>query len=132
VLDSDASPAAKIGLAVTKRRRALARDFCRADCVRAGSLFNLRDYRVVQRRVADMAAQPNMIAAGRRESSMDWEDEETWLRAWIVRLRTIWRFSRDSRVDVGLREFIAAAEARLDMLQSKRLRPLETEEPPGG
>jgi hypothetical protein len=63
---------------------------------------------------------------------MDWEDEETWLRAWIVRLRTIWRFSRDSRVDVGLREFIAAAEARLDVLQSKRLRPLETEEPPGG
>jgi hypothetical protein len=26
---------------------------------------------------------------------MEWEDEETWLRRRLIRLRTIWRFAKD-------------------------------------
>ena len=36
---------------------------------------------------------------------MEWEDEETWLRRRLIRLRTIWRFAKDPRIEVGLREF---------------------------
>lgn len=50
---------------------------------------------------------------------MEWEDEATWLRLWIIRLRTIWRFAEDPRVEVGLKEFIAEAEDRLEMLESR-------------
>jgi hypothetical protein len=44
-------------------------------------------------------------------------DEEAWLRAWVVRLRTISRFAQNTQVEIGLREFIADAEARLEVLQ---------------
>jgi hypothetical protein len=57
------------------------------------------------------------------------EEEEAWLRAWIVRLRTISRFAQNPQVEVGLREFIADAESRLEKLQ-RRLDPFD--EAPGG
>jgi hypothetical protein len=50
---------------------------------------------------------------------MEWEDEETWLRRRLIRLRTIWRFAKDPRVEAGLKEFIAEAEHRLEMLESR-------------
>jgi hypothetical protein len=50
---------------------------------------------------------------------MEWEDEETWLRRRLIRLRTIWRFAKDPRIEAGLREFIAEAEDRLEMLESR-------------
>jgi hypothetical protein len=50
---------------------------------------------------------------------MDWEDEETWLRRRVIRLRTIWRFAKDPRIEAGLREFIAEAEDRLEMLETR-------------
>ena len=58
---------------------------------------------------------------------MEWEDEEAWLRARIIRLRTILRYAKDPQVEIGLKEFIADAEARLDMLERSRLRPLDTD-----
>ena len=57
------------------------------------------------------------------------EDEEVWLRGWIVRLRTISRFAQNPEVELGLREFIADAEARLEVLQ-RRFDPFD--EAPGG
>ena len=59
--------------------------------------------------------------------SVEWEDEEAWLRARIIRLRTILRYAKDPQVEIGLKEFIADAEARLDMLERSRLRPLDTD-----
>jgi hypothetical protein len=55
---------------------------------------------------------------------MEWEDEETWLRRSLIRLRTIWRFAKDPRIEVGLREFIAEAEDRLEMLESRHKQKL--------
>ena len=46
----------------------------------------------------------------------DIEDEETWLRRNVVRLRTILRFAVDPRVQAELRGFIGAAEDRLEQL----------------
>jgi hypothetical protein len=43
----------------------------------------------------------------------DLEDEETWLRHRIARMRTILRFAKDLRAEAGLRELIADAEERL-------------------
>ena len=34
---------------------------------------------------------------------MEWEDEETWLRRRLIRLRTIWRFAKDPRIEAGLK-----------------------------
>jgi hypothetical protein len=48
------------------------------------------------------------------------EDEVTWLRHRVVRMRTILRFAKDPRIDAGLRELIAEAEARLDALEVRR------------
>jgi hypothetical protein len=45
------------------------------------------------------------------------EDEKTRLRHRIVRMRTILRFAKDSRVEAGMRELIADAEARLAELR---------------
>jgi hypothetical protein len=42
------------------------------------------------------------------------------------------RYAKDSQVEIGLKEFIADAEARLDTLERLRLRPLDTDDPPGG
>jgi hypothetical protein len=41
---------------------------------------------------------------------MDFEDEYTWLRHSLLRLRTILRYAKDSRAESGLRELIAEAE----------------------
>jgi hypothetical protein len=48
------------------------------------------------------------------------EDEETWLRRYVVRLRTILRFAVDARVQTELRGFIAEAEDRLEQLYKTR------------
>jgi len=47
------------------------------------------------------------------------EDEVTWLRHRIVRMRTILRFAKDPRTEAGLRELIGEAEARLAALQAR-------------
>ena len=44
--------------------------------------------------------------------SVEWEDEEAWLRARIIRLRTILRYAKDPQVEIGLKEFIADAPMR--------------------
>jgi hypothetical protein len=51
---------------------------------------------------------------------MEWEDEETWLRHRVMRMRTILRFANSARVEAGLRELIAEAEQRLVLLQERR------------
>jgi hypothetical protein len=48
------------------------------------------------------------------------EDEVTWLRHRVVRMRTILRFARDPRTETGLREIIADAGARLEALEARR------------
>ena len=48
------------------------------------------------------------------------EDEETWLRRHVVRLRTMLRFAKDPRTEAGLKEFIADAEERPDALEKMR------------
>ena len=48
------------------------------------------------------------------------EDEETWLRRHVVRLRTMLRFAKDPRTEAGLKEFIADAEERLEVLEKMR------------
>jgi hypothetical protein len=47
------------------------------------------------------------------------EDEVCWLRHRVLRMRTILRFAKDPRTETGLREIIADAEARLDVLQAR-------------
>jgi hypothetical protein len=51
---------------------------------------------------------------------MDFEDESTWLRHRVLRLRTILRFVTDARAESGLRELIAEAEQRLEQLEARR------------
>jgi hypothetical protein len=51
------------------------------------------------------------------------EDEQSWLRHRIVRMRTILRFAKDPRVEAGMRELIADAEARLAELEARRPSP---------
>jgi hypothetical protein len=63
---------------------------------------------------------------------MEWEDEETWLRGSVIRLRMLWRYAKDRVVQVGLKEFITEAERRLEALGNRRLKPLDREEPRGG
>jgi hypothetical protein len=48
------------------------------------------------------------------------EDEVTWLRHRVVRMRTILRFVKEPRAEVGLRELITDAEARLHALEAGR------------
>jgi hypothetical protein len=49
---------------------------------------------------------------------MEWEDESTWLRHRVLRLRTILRYMKDARAESGIRELIADAEQRLDQLEA--------------
>jgi hypothetical protein len=51
---------------------------------------------------------------------MEFEDESTWLRHRVLRLRTILRYAKDSRAESGLRELIAEAEKRLEQLETIR------------
>jgi hypothetical protein len=52
--------------------------------------------------------------------SADLEDEETWLRHRIVRMRTVLRFAKDPRAEAGMRELIGDAEVRLAALEARR------------
>ena len=52
------------------------------------------------------------------------QDEVSWLRHRIVRMRTILRFAKEARAESGLRELIAEAETRLAALEAKRHLPL--------
>ena len=61
---------------------------------------------------------------------MDWQDEEQWLRGVIIRLRTVLRFTKDDRVDAGLKDIIGDAERRLEQLQHQQFDPFD--EAPGG
>ena len=60
----------------------------------------------------------------------DWPDEEAWLRSCIIRLRTLLRFAKDDRVEVGLKEIISDAKGRLEKLQGEQIDPFE--DAPGG
>jgi hypothetical protein len=51
---------------------------------------------------------------------MDLEDEETWLRHRVLRLRTILRMARQPDVETTLRVLIGEAEARLEKLAERR------------
>jgi hypothetical protein len=51
------------------------------------------------------------------------EDEQTWLRHRIMRMRTVLRFAKDPRAEAGMRELIADAEARLVALEARRPLP---------
>ena len=51
---------------------------------------------------------------------MEFEDESTWLRHRVLRLRTILRYAKDPRAENGLRELIAEAEKRLEQLETIR------------
>jgi hypothetical protein len=58
------------------------------------------------------------------------QDEESWLRGCIIRLRTVLRFAKDERVDAALKDIIADAERRLEQLQREQIDPFE--DAPGG
>jgi hypothetical protein len=55
------------------------------------------------------------------------EDELTWLRHRIVRMRTVLRFAKDPRAEAGMRELIADAEARLAALEARWPSPMRGE-----
>ncbi len=61
---------------------------------------------------------------------MSLENEEMWLRAWIIRLRTLLRFAIHPEVEAGLKDFITDAERRLEQLQNEQIDPFE--DAPGG
>ena len=52
---------------------------------------------------------------------LDLEPEENWLRHRLRRLRTILRYAKEPRVESGLRELIADAEERLDLLERQKM-----------
>jgi hypothetical protein len=51
------------------------------------------------------------------------EDEMSWLRHRVIRMRPILRFAKDSRVEAGMRELIGDFEVRLEGLQASRPSP---------
>jgi hypothetical protein len=51
---------------------------------------------------------------------MDFEDEESWLRYQVGRLRVMLRQARAARVEIGLREIIAETENRLEMVMRRK------------
>jgi hypothetical protein len=52
---------------------------------------------------------------------LDLEPEDNWLRHRLRRLRTILRYAKEPRVESGLRELIADAEERLDLLERQKV-----------
>ncbi len=56
-----------------------------------------------------------------REPMVDLEPEAIWLRHRVRRLRTILRYAKEPRVESGLRELIAQAEERLDLLEQQQV-----------
>jgi hypothetical protein len=80
-----------------------------------------------------LANAPPLSQDGRlsvRGGMSDLDDEEAWLRAWIIRLRTLLRFAIHPEVETGLKQFIADAERRLERLQQEQIDPFE--DAPGG
>ena len=59
---------------------------------------------------------------------MELEAEERWLRKLVMRLRTILRYTTDSRAEAGLREAISDLENRLEMLQASPRRPIQQQQ----
>jgi hypothetical protein len=59
---------------------------------------------------------------------MELEAEESWLRKRIVRLRIALRYASDPRIEVILREVIADAESRLEILQAHRGRSFQQQQ----
>ena len=51
---------------------------------------------------------------------MSCEDEEPWLRRMIIRLRPVLRVGKDPRTLLLVKEFIAEAEDRLEILEGKK------------
>jgi hypothetical protein len=47
------------------------------------------------------------------------EEEAVWLRPHIIQMRALLHHANDARVESALREFIAAAEARLEVLEEQ-------------
>ncbi len=70
------------------------------------------------------------MARPQADRAVSLESEERWLRAWIIRLRTLLRFAIHPEVETGLKDFIAHAERRLEQLQSEQIDPFE--DAPGG
>jgi hypothetical protein len=70
-----------------------------------------------RRRAVANSAEPHRVINGSWMPTEP-EDELTWLRHRIVRMRTILRFAKDPRTEAGLRELIADAEARLAALET--------------
>ena len=62
-------------------------------------------------------------------TAQDFEDEYTWLRHSLLRLRTILRYAKDSRAESGLRlrELRAEAEKRLEQLEATRRKKAPSE-----
>jgi hypothetical protein len=63
---------------------------------------------------------------------MDLEEEESWLRHHLRRLRTLLRYAKIPGVETGLRELVADTEARLEMLESRQRQAEWREAAPGG
>jgi hypothetical protein len=97
----------------------------RGDCCRGRGLAGARQ------RVQSLRVRVRMRGwAGRAVEPMDLEDEKTWLRGWIIRMRTLLRFAIDPRVETGMKEFIVDAEERLEELQRNHVDPFK--DAPGG
>jgi hypothetical protein len=50
---------------------------------------------------------------------MEIEQEAIWLRPRVIQMRALLRRVKDARVEAVLREFIADAEARLELLDQQ-------------
>ena len=52
--------------------------------------------------------------------SKDFEEEEIWLRHRLQRMRMLFRYAKEPLVESGLRELIADAEERLEILEQRQ------------
>jgi hypothetical protein len=73
----------------------------------------------LQRIKSEMASRPPGDAVRGITVPKEIEDDVSWLRHQISRMRTILRFAKDPRAEAGLRELIAEAEARLGALEER-------------
>jgi hypothetical protein len=106
--------AGELGTAPATPMRAL-RGGWRRHSPAAGAIANCLGRR--RRRAVANSAEPHRVINGSWMPTEP-EDELTWLRHRIVRMRTILRFAKDPRTEAGLRELIADAEARLAALET--------------
>jgi hypothetical protein len=54
---------------------------------------------------------------------LDFEEEEIWIRHRLRRMRALLRYAKEIKVEVGLRELIAEAEERLEILEQRQTLP---------